>query len=161
MKEYFSIVIAFLLCIVLLPLIIFLIVFVCVFDKQWPIFKQNRVGLNQKIFTIYKIKTFKHGKESNIGKRLRNWKLDELLQLINIVTGTMNFIGPRPLIDSDFNLYSENSQQIISSVKPGLTGLSAIYYFDESKKINPSFVLSKEHLELSFIKKTHLNLEYI
>jgi len=83
------------------------------------IFTQDRVGMNGRIFRIYKIRTMKDGKITKIGRFLRRWRLDELLQLVNVLKGDMNLVGPRPLMIEDHNL----TRYFDLPVKPGITGL--------------------------------------
>src|SRR5690606_2847143 len=84
------------------------------------IFKQQRPGLNEKIFEMYKFRTMTDERDSNgqllpddvrltrFGKLLRSTSLDELPELINILKGDMSFVGPRPLLVQYLALYDEN-----------------------------------------------------
>lgn len=102
------------------------------------IFKQERPGLNEKIFTIYKFRTMvdKKDKEGNFlpdemrltsfGKKLRNTSLDELPELINILKGDLSIVGPRPLLVSYLPLYNEQ-QKRRHEVRPGLTGYAQVH----------------------------------
>lgn len=97
------------------------------------IFKQERPGLNNEIFTLYKFRTMTDERDENgellpdevrltkFGMFLRNTSLDELPELINILKGDMSVVGPRPLLVQYIPLY--NAHQIRrAEVKPGLTG---------------------------------------
>uniref|UniRef100_UPI0040275819 sugar transferase n=1 Tax=Eubacterium sp. TaxID=142586 RepID=UPI0040275819 len=97
------------------------------------IFKQERPGLNNEIFTLYKFRTMTYERDKNgellpdevrltkFGMFLRNTSLDELPELINILKGDMSVVGPRPLLVQYIPLY--NAHQIRrAEVKPGLTG---------------------------------------
>ncbi|AEV34268.1 glycosyl transferase possibly involved in lipopolysaccharide synthesis [Owenweeksia hongkongensis DSM 17368] len=90
-------------------------------------FKQKRSGLNGISFILYKFQSMGqgNGEISPWGKFLRRTSLDELPQLINIVKGDMNFIGPRPLLPEYLELYTEE-QYKRHSVKPGLTGWAQV-----------------------------------
>lgn len=121
---------AFLMLILLFPVIIFLILLL-------GVFKQERPGKNGVIFTIYKIRTMIQQTELNgrklsdsermtpIGKWVRKLSLDELPQLWNVLKGDMSFIGPRPLLPRYLSLYS-NEQFRRHEVKPGITGWAQI-----------------------------------
>lgn len=101
------------------------------------IFKQERPGLNEKIFTMYKFRTMTDEKDDNgellsdeirltkFGKILRSTSLDELPELINILKGDMAIVGPRPLLVRYLPLYDEE-QRKRHLVKPGITGYAQI-----------------------------------
>ncbi|MEK4251413.1 sugar transferase [Paenibacillus sp. FSL W7-1287] len=101
------------------------------------IFKQQRPGLNEKIFEMYKFRTMTDERDSNgqllpddvrltrFGKLLRSTSLDELPELINILKGDMSFVGPRPLLVQYLALYDENEKRR-HDVRPGLSGLAQV-----------------------------------
>lgn len=101
------------------------------------IFKQQRPGLNEKIFTLYKFRTMTDEKDKNgvllpdsvrltkFGRMLRSTSLDELPELFNILKGDMSVVGPRPLLVQYLPLYDEH-QKRRHEVRPGLSGLAQI-----------------------------------
>lgn len=101
------------------------------------LFKQERPGLNEKIFTLYKFRTMSNEKDENgnllpdsqrlkpFGKMLRATSLDELPELFNILKGEMSIIGPRPLLIRYLPYYTEE-ERIRHTVRPGLTGLAQV-----------------------------------
>jgi len=101
------------------------------------LFKQNRPGLDEKIFTMYKFRTMTDQKDENgellpdhirltkFGKMLRATSLDELPELFNILKGDMSIIGPRPLLVQYLPLYSAH-QQRRHEVRPGLSGYAQV-----------------------------------
>lgn len=101
------------------------------------IFKQQRPGLNEKIFTLYKFRTMTDEKDefgnllsdeirlTKFGAFLRSTSLDELPELINIIKGDMSIVGPRPLLVKYLPLYNSVQRQR-HNVRPGLTGLAQI-----------------------------------
>lgn len=114
-----------------------IIIAVCiVIDSGWPIiFRQERVGKKQKVFTIYKFRTMiNHAYEiggivnsandsriTRIGAALRRTSLDELPQLINILKGDMAIIGPRPILPVEFEEFKdEEKYKTRHDVLPGL-----------------------------------------
>ena len=107
-------------------------------------FKQQRLGLHQSVFKIYKLRTLRKSapqvgthelNESfklRIGKIIRTLKLDEFPQLLNVVRGELNLVGPRPGLDSQIKLRESRQLLSIFEVKPGITGLSQILGYDMS-----------------------------
>ena len=102
------------------------------------LFKQERPGLNGKIFTLYKFRTMTDEKDSegnllpdevrltSFGKKLRSTSLDELPELINILNGDMSVVGPRPLLVRYLPLYNEH-QARRHEVRPGFTGYAQVH----------------------------------
>ncbi|KWY41415.1 UDP-galactose phosphate transferase, partial [Enterococcus faecium] len=101
------------------------------------IFKQERPGKSEKIFSMYKFRTMTDERDHNgeylpdeirltkFGKMLRATSLDELPELWNILKGDMSIVGPRPLLVEYLPLYSEK-QRKRHNVRPGLTGLAQV-----------------------------------
>ena len=131
-KRLFDIILSLSLILLLFPImiLIFLLVWVTI---GFPIFKQKRPGLNNKIFTLYKFKTLydisknipEKKRQSVFGNFLRKTGLDELPQLLNILKNNMSFVGPRPLLVEYLKKYS-NYEKKRHLVKPGVTGLAQI-----------------------------------
>ena len=101
------------------------------------IFKQERPGLNEKIFTLYKFRTMTDKKDSDgnllpddvrltkFGKFLRKTSLDELPEAFNILFGHMSIVGPRPLLVEYLKYYNEEEKHR-HDVRPGLSGLAQV-----------------------------------
>ena len=106
---------------------ILVLIFTGAFIYGNPFFQQIRVGKEFREFSIVKFRSIPMGREQPDawGKFIRKYSLDELLQLINIVKGEMNFIGPRPLLPEYNALYSDHHRRR-SKVKPGLTGWAQV-----------------------------------
>lgn len=123
--------------IILSPILLITAILVKIKLGSPVIFKQERPGLNEKIFTLYKFRTMtdKKDEEGNLlpdyerltkfGKLLRSTSLDELPELINILKGDMSIVGPRPLLVEYLVLYNEE-QKHRHDVRPGLTGLAQV-----------------------------------
>ena len=119
------------------PFLVLILIFVFLRIKDNPFFVQKRPGLNEQIFTLIKIRTMikKYDSEGNLlpdkdrmtgwGKFLRETSLDEIPQLINVLTGKMSLIGPRPLLIEYLPLYSDFQKQR-HLVRPGITGWAQI-----------------------------------
>lgn len=140
MKRIFDFTVSLMLIIILFP--VFLIVaFIVLIDSGYPvIFKQYRVGKDNKLFYIYKFRTMKVNTrntstddltEANAvitksGRILRKTSLDELPQLFNVLTGKMSFVGPRPLIPEEKEIRIIRKEYNVYSVRPGITGLAQV-----------------------------------
>jgi lipopolysaccharide/colanic/teichoic acid biosynthesis glycosyltransferase len=116
------------------------------FDSPGPVFfRQQRVGRNGELFDIIKFRTMSVqqadtsqltvGRDRRItgaGKFLRDYKLDELPQLINVLQGTMSLVGPRPEVPRYVACYPPEVRAIVLSVAPGITDWASILYKEES-----------------------------
>lgn len=108
------------------------------FDTGSPLFRQERVGLNQRTFTLLKFRTMRpetasvasHLVEASaitpLGAFLRRTKLDELPQLWNVLKGEMSLVGPRPCLSSQIELISERESLGVFDARPGITGLAQV-----------------------------------
>lgn len=124
--------------------VLLLLVFIGYFDTGSPIFRQIRVGRNQKPFTLVKFRTMKVGTASvashlasqsavtPFGRFLRKTKLDELPQLWNVLKGEMSLVGPRPGLFNQEELTAARLRRGVLDVRPGITGLAQINGIDMS-----------------------------
>ena len=98
-------------------------------DDGGPIlFRQPRLGLRRRPFSILKIRTMRDGRVTRVGRILRATGLDEIPQFINILSGEMSAVGPRPLTESDVERLGWTGAEFDFrwEMKPGLTGLAQI-----------------------------------
>jgi lipopolysaccharide/colanic/teichoic acid biosynthesis glycosyltransferase len=149
-KRVMDITISLILLTILSPIFIILSLYILYLDKTPIIIRQNRVGLHGKIFKMYKFRTMKNNAHKlrkqlenlNKGKGplfkiendprlingaqfIRNYSLDELPQLLNILKGEMSLVGPRPLFKEDTQMFEKSYMRRLN-VLPGLTGLLQI-----------------------------------
>ncbi len=162
-KRVFDFAFSLILLIVLLLPILLLLLIVWIDTKASPLYLQTRLGLNEKPFTLLKIRSMRVDAEENgvqwaatddprvtrIGRLLRATRMDELPQLWNILIGQMSFVGPRPerpeFYDA-FDTYIDGFRQRML-VKPGLTGHA---------QVNGGYELLPEEkivYDLEYIKK--------
>ena len=152
---------------VMLPFLLFVTLLIFIEDGFPIFFVQKRIGLAKKTFTIFKIRTMKkntpelgtHDVEKRFqlktGRIIRAFKLDELPQLINVLKGDLNLVGPRPGLETQIKLKDARIAKDIFSVKPGITGLAQIMGYDMSNpeklaEVDQIFIL-KESFLLKFM----------
>lgn len=143
MTRIFDMFFSFLGLLVLSPIILLLLL-IGVFDTGSPLFRQERVGMNQKPFQLLKFRSMHVNTQavathlvqvSSItpwGTFLRKSKLDELPQLFNVLIGDMSFVGPRPNLFNQIELIEERAKRGVYSIRPGITGLAQIHKIDMS-----------------------------
>ncbi len=136
-KRILDIILALFLIIILSPLLLILSILVLIFHGRPIIFKQERPGYREEVFSMYKFRSMTDEKDENgeylpsnyritkFGKVLRKTSLDELPELFNILKGDMSFIGPRPLL-AKYLPYYEPEERRRHDVRPGLTGYSQV-----------------------------------
>lgn len=139
--------------IILLPVFIPIIILLLLTGEHQVFFRQERVGHKNQVFRIWKFATMlknspnmghgdvtvrKDPRITPIGRFLRQSKFNELPQLINIVTGDMSFVGPRPLMKVGFDRYSDEMKAKVYNAQPGLTGIGSIVFRDEELIITQS-----------------------
>jgi len=124
--------------------VLLIIYFVGLFDTGSPLFRQERVGRQQKPFTLVKFRTMGVNTASvashlastssitRLGGFLRKTKLDELPQLWNVLKGEMSLVGPRPGLFNQQELTYERNIRGVFDVRPGITGLAQVSDIDMS-----------------------------
>lgn len=151
LKRLLDIIVSFITLIILLPLFIPIIVALKLTAEGEVFYFQDRIGLNNSRFQIWKFATMLKNsmnigtgsitlqndfRVTPIGKFLRKTKINELPQIINILKGDISLVGPRPLVTKTFSAYSDEIQSRIYKVKPGLTGIGSIIFRDEESIIS-------------------------
>lgn len=135
LKRIIDLTVSIVLLILLFPILFITSLLILFFDGRPILFTQDRPGLNEKIFKIFKFRTMRaqqanqylsdHQRMTALGSFIRKTSIDELPQLINVVKGDLSLVGPRPLLVEYLPLYNEQ-QKKRHSVKPGITGWAQI-----------------------------------
>lgn len=129
------------------------------------VFIQERIGQYGRKFKIYKLRTMQvvpsseEKRISRIGRILRNYKLDELPQLFNILKGEMSLVGPRPDLPGYYDLLEGENRKILE-LKPGLTSLASLKYNKEEQLLEKQESPAIYNDNVIFPDKVRLNLEY-
>ncbi|MBC7413226.1 MAG: sugar transferase [Bacteroidia bacterium] len=158
----------------LLPFLLLLSVLIALDSNGGVFYKQIRVGKNNIDFGLFKFRTMRPQSDNKglitignrdpritrIGYYLRKYKLDELPQLINVLLGDMSIVGPRPEVRKYVSMYTTEQLRVLT-VRPGITDLASIAYFDENELLAKSTNPHKDYIELIMPAKLTLNLQYI
>ena len=150
-KRLLDIIISLMSLTLLLPLFIPIIILLRFTSEGEVFYFQERIGVNNSRFQIWKFATMLKNsmnmgtgsitlqndfRVTKVGGFLRKTKINELPQIINILKGDISIVGPRPLVTKTFSAYSEEIQEKIYNVKPGLTGIGSIVFRDEETLIS-------------------------
>ena len=174
MKRVFDFLCSSIGLLVLFP--VFLLVMLAIYlESGGPVFfRQERVGKDGVPFHIIKFRSMvdrasEIGPEitsagdprvTRVGQFLRRTKLDELPQLLNVWSGEMSIVGPRPEVPSFVALYDDRQKEVLS-VRPGITDPASIAYADEEKILGAASDSYRAYVEQILPQKLELNLQYI
>ena len=156
---------------------LFLVVaFAIKLDSKGPMFyRAERIGRGGKPFKPYKFRTMVTGAQkisdvvstpnddpriTRVGKILRRYNLDELAQFINVLTGEMSVVGPRPEVPRYIELLTDE-EKVILSVRPGITDLATVWIGDKGEILAGHEDPEKVYLEKIRPGKIRLQLEYV
>ena len=182
MKRIIDIFISIIGLVISSPVIIPVIFLIWVYDRKNPFYIAKRVGKDEKVFNMVKLRSMAIGSDKSgvdstsdddnritpIGKIVRNYKLDEISQLWNVLLGDMSLVGPRPNVKTETDIYTHIEKNILL-VKPGITDLASIVFSDEGLilkgKDNPNLSYNqlirpwKSRLALVYIKNSSISLD--
>lgn len=156
------------------PFLISLIILIWIQDFKNPIYSSVRIGKNKKEFLMYKLRSMRinsdrSGVESTssndmriteIGKIIRNLKMDELSQLINVFFGSMSLVGPRPNTLKGVSKYTQLEKKLLE-MKPGITDFASIVFSDEGDILKSSNDPDLDYDKLIRPRKSLLGLFYV
>lgn len=146
MKRLFDTLVSFFGLLASIPLLLPVLILVWVQDFKSPFYVAPRVGKGGKIFKMVKVRSMvvradQTGVDStaandpritSVGRFVRGFKIDEIAQLWNVLRGEMSLVGPRPNVQRDVNLYTEEEKGLLS-IRPGITDFSSIVFSDEGE----------------------------
>lgn len=182
MKRMVDIVFSFIGLLISSPILLIFAFFIWLQDYKNPLYIAPRVGKNNIIFKMYKLRSMvanadKTGVDSTsandmritaVGRLIRKFKLDEVTQLINVLKGDMSLVGPRPNVLRETQLYTKEEQKLLT-VKPGITDFSSIVFSDEGEilkdQLDPDLAYNqlirpwKSRLGILYIERRSLGLD--
>jgi lipopolysaccharide/colanic/teichoic acid biosynthesis glycosyltransferase len=173
-KRLFDILFSIVMLLLLSPLLLSMVVIVALDSPGGVFFGQIRVGKSGRHFRLWKFRTMKVNAESSgqltVGSRdnritragfyLRKYKIDELPQLWNVLTGDMSIVGPRPEVPRYVAMYNEEQKQVLS-ILPGITDYASLLYFTENDLLAASSNPEETYIREIMPAKLELNLKYI
>lgn len=146
MIRFFDLIFASIAIVLFSPLLIPILILLLLTGEHKIFFKQTRVGRKGHHFSLLKFATMLEnspnlpggditsGNDPRVlpfGRFLRKTKINEMPQLLNVLFGDISIVGPRPLTPKNFSFYSDDIQDIIKKLRPGLTGIGSIVFRDE------------------------------
>lgn len=172
-KRVFDFTVSLVMLLILCPVLVVIAVLIRTDSKGSPIFRQERITKYGKKFYIYKFRTMYIGSDrgsqvtlkddirvTRIGAVLRKYRLDELLQLINIIKGEMSFVGTRPEVEKYVNCYTDKMYATLL-LPAGVTSLASIMYKDEERLLETAEDADQRYVNEILSEKMKYNLEYI
>lgn len=145
-------------------------------DSPGPVFfRQKRIGQHGIPFRIFKFRTMTVTQNSDapeitaandervtgIGSFLRQHKIDELPQLLNVLFGNMSIVGPRPELAKFVALYPPEVRDVVLSVRPGITDYAAIEFRDESSLLENTDNTEQAYVDQIMPRKLELYVDYV
>jgi lipopolysaccharide/colanic/teichoic acid biosynthesis glycosyltransferase len=173
-KRLFDISVAFVGLILLAPVLL-IVGFLIKLDSPGPVlYRGERVGKDGVPFGMYKLRTMvaaadrlgpalTHGADpriTRVGRILRNWKVDESPQLLNVLLGDMSLVGPRPESPDYVKHYTPEQRKVLR-VRPGITGLTQVRFRHEESLLKRCTNREETYIEEIMPQKLALDLEYI
>ncbi|MDE1998988.1 MAG: sugar transferase [Burkholderiales bacterium] len=174
-KRLFDLLLSTLGLLVLAPFLV-LIALAIKLDSSGPVFfRQERVGRHGQPFRIHKFRTMRHDpvgeglqitvgsdqRITRVGAILRQTKLDELPQLIDVWVGSMSLVGPRPEVPRYVAHYPEHLKHKVLSVRPGITDIASIEYRDESAVLARASDPEQAYIREVMLHKLALAASYV
>ena len=174
MKRFFDILFSIVVLLLFLPIGIIVSIWIALESKGGVFYFQERIGLKGRPFKLWKFRTMvknadkagkltvgmKDARITRSGIFIRKYKLDEFPQFINVLIGNMSIVGPRPEVFEYTELYTEEQKKVLN-VKPGITDLASLEYFNENDLLGKSSNPQKTYIEEVMPAKLELNKKYL
>lgn len=174
MKRLFDILVSLVILSVFLPFGIVISIAIILESKGGAFYRQERIGKNGVPFKLWKFRTMRVNADklgkltvgmrdpriTRVGYFIRKSKLDEFPQFLNVLTGEMSIVGPRPEVQEYVSLYTEEQRKILS-VKPGITDYASLEYFKENELLGKSENPRETYIHEIMPAKIELNKKYI
>ena len=173
LKRLFDLLLSSVGLVLLSPVILVLALLIKLHDRGPVFYRGERVGRGGTIFRIYKFRSMvvnaeKTGVSSTtkedprvtpIGRFLRKTKLDELPQLLNVFSGQMSIVGPRPEVKKFTDLY-DDKEKVLLELRPGITDYASLWDINEAEVLAGSSDPDKDYMEKIRPEKIRLQLKY-
>ena len=173
-KRLFDFFASLLLLILLSPVLFLLAIWIKIDSKGSVFFRQTRITSYGKEFQIYKFRTMVQDAEklghavtikqdpriTRVGQKIRKTRLDELPQLLNVLAGSMSFVGTRPEVPKYVAHYTPEMMAPLL-LPAGVTSLASIKFKDEEKLLTASKDPDKTYIETILPQKMKINLDYL
>ena len=174
LKRVFDVIVSLIMLIILLPVFIILGIAIKIDSKGPVFFRQERITQYGRTFRIFKFRTMVNNAEklgtqvtvgndsriTRVGSFIRNCRLDEISQLLNILTGDMTFVGTRPEVKKYVDYYTKEMMATLL-LPAGVTSFASIYYKDEAELLEKSENPDKTYIEEILPEKMKYNLQSV
>lgn len=174
MKRLFDIVVSFIILCCFFPFGILLSIAIAIESRGGVFYGQERIGKNGVPFRLWKFRTMRKDADklgkltvgmrdpriTRVGLFIRKVKLDEFPQFLNVLSGEMSIVGPRPEVKEYVDLYTEDQREVLK-VKPGITDYASLEYFKENELLGQSENPRETYINEVMPAKIELNKKYI
>ncbi len=174
MKRLFDIAVSLLILLCFLPFGIIISLLIAVESRGGVFYRQERIGQFGKPFRLWKFRTMRKNADklgkltvgmrdpriTRVGLFLRKVKLDEFPQFLNVLSGEMSIVGPRPEVAEYVELYTPEQREVLN-VKPGITDYASLEYFRENELLGQSENPRQTYIDEVMPAKIALNKKYI
>jgi lipopolysaccharide/colanic/teichoic acid biosynthesis glycosyltransferase len=174
MKRIFDIFVSSVILLIFLPFGMIISILIVTGSRGGIFYRQKRVGKNGVEFGLLKFRTMRTNSDklgqltvgmrdpriTKIGYFLRKTKMDEFPQFLNVISGEMSIVGPRPEVQEFVDLYSEEQRKILN-IKPGITDYASLEYFDENRLLGEAENPRETYINEIMPAKLLLNEKYL